>query len=335
MLIDSARVIVRAGKGGDGRVSFRREKYIPKGGPDGGNGGKGGDVYLRGVNDIRLLKKFREKTLLTGEDGENGMEAKKTGKNGNDMTLLVPLGTRVVVRPGYTVLDILDADKQYCIARGGKGGKGNWVFRSATNQTPRFAEKGRTGEEVQLTFELRLIADIGLIGLPNVGKSSLLNALTSAHARVADYHFTTLEPNLGTFTTLEEYEHNYIIADIPGLIEGASTGKGLGFHFLKHVARTRILAHCIACDNKDPQKDYATVRNELGAYDPLLLQRPEVIICTKSDLLDEMSPEKRKLFLKQMKRISKNVFFVSILDDSSLNTLAVKLTSLISKSGGN
>lgn len=318
MLIDTAHITVKAGNGGDGRVSFRREKFIPKGGPDGGNGGKGGNVYIQGRNDIRLLKKYRAKTRITADDGDNGQENKKTGKNGRDTTLLVPLGTRVTIHPYNIVLDIIEEEKPYRIASGGKGGKGNWEFRSATNQTPREAEKGRLGETVQLTFELRLIADVGLMGLPNVGKSSLLNALTQAHARVADYHFTTLEPNLGTF-------QKYIIADIPGLIEGASNGKGLGFQFLKHISRTRLLVHCIACDSTDPQHDYDTVQRELQTYDVYLLERPQIILCTKSDLLMEMSEAEKKLFIEKVRSLSPNVLFVSILDDESVSTLTQAL----------
>ncbi|MCR4329410.1 MAG: GTPase ObgE [Candidatus Roizmanbacteria bacterium] len=318
MLIDTAHITVKAGDGGDGRVSFRREKYIPKGGPDGGNGGKGGNVYIQGRNDIRLLKKYRAKTRIDADDGDNGQENKKTGKNGRDTTLLVPLGTRVIIHPYNIVLDIVEEEKPYRIASGGKGGKGNWEFRSATNQTPREAEKGRLGETVQLVFELRLIADIGLMGLPNVGKSSLLNVLTQAHARVADYHFTTLEPNLGTF-------QKYIIADIPGLIEGASNGKGLGFQFLKHISRTRLLVHCIACDSPDPKRDYDTVQRELQTYDIDLLERPQIILCTKSDLLPEMSNAQKKQFMKKIRSLASDVLFVSILDDESIDTLTQTL----------
>ena len=318
MLIDTAHITVKAGNGGNGKVSFRREKFIPKGGPDGGNGGWGGNVYIQGKNDIRLLKKFRAKTVIAADNGNDGEDSNKTGKNGKNTTLLVPLGTRVHIQPYNMILDIIEEEKPYRIASGGKGGRGNWEFRSAINQTPLTAEKGRLGETVHLSFELRLIADIGLMGLPNVGKSSLLNALTQANAKVADYHFTTLEPNLGTF-------QKYIIADIPGLIEGASHGKGLGFQFLKHISRTRLLVHCISCDSTDPLHDYNTVRNELTTYDNELLKRPQILLCTKSDLLEEMTSAEKKSFMKKINEISPEVVFVSILDNNSIETLTQTL----------
>jgi len=324
MLIDTAHITVKAGDGGNGRVSFRREKFVPKGGPDGGNGGKGGSVFIQGRNDIRLLKRYRAKTRITADKGDDGQENKKTGKNGRDTTILVPLGTRVTIHPYNIVLDIIEEEKPYRIASGGKGGKGNWEFRSATNQTPLEAEKGRLGETVRLSFELRLIADVGLIGLPNVGKSSLLNVLTQAHARVADYHFTTLEPNLGTF-------QKHIIADIPGLIEGASSGKGLGFQFLKHIARTRLLVHCIGCDSTDPQRDYNTVRNELETYDHELMTRPQLILCTKSDLLLDMTSGQKKIFMRKIHSLSTDVLYVSILDDDSVRALAQTLTTKLTQ----
>ncbi len=311
MLIDKVQVHVVGGHGGEGAVSFRREKFIPKGGPDGGNGADGGDVYAIGVNNIRLLRKFREIPMVKGIPGGKGGAEKCTGKNGDDLVVKVPLGTRITNLRTNDYFDVLNDSERYLLARGGRGGKGNWEFRSATNQTPLQFETGQPGQDRLYEFELMMIADVGLIGLPNVGKSSLLNALTNANAQVANYHFTTLEPNLGTLGRL-------IIADIPGLIEGASTGKGLGVHFLKHVARTKLLVHCVSCQSVDPIQDYKTIRNEMETFNKELMDIPEIIAFTQSDTLDEVQ---KKAFIKTVKKLSPKPLFLSIIDDDSMKVL--------------
>ncbi len=311
MLVDKVQIKVVAGRGGNGSASFRREKYVPKGGPDGGNGGKGGDVYISGLNDIRLLRKFREKPLIKAEDGTGGGQRKKSGKNAPDTVIKVPYGTLITNLKTGENFEVMDSRELHLLARGGSGGRGNWEFRSATNQAPTYAEPGKPGEEADYILELRLIADIGLIGLPNAGKSTLLNVLTSAHAKVANYPFTTLEPNLGTFG-----EH--IVADIPGLIEGASQGKGLGIRFLRHVERTKLLVHCLSCESADPIKDYQVIRKEIGEYNQKILERPEVVVFTKYDVLDGPA---LKEFVKKTRTITPEPILISVLDDNSIARL--------------
>ncbi len=311
MLIDNVKVTVEGGKGGNGCVSFHREKFVPKGGPDGGNGGEGGNVYVIGQNNIYLLKKFREQPLVRAESGQPGAKNKKHGANAADLIIKVPYGTRITNIFDNSQIEILDESSRFLLAKGGKGGWGNWEFRSATNQTPREFEPGRPGQTCKYIFELQLIADIGLIGLPNAGKSTLLNALTSAHAKIADYPFTTLEPNLGAFD-------KYVIADIPGLIEGAHFGKGLGIRFLRHVERTKLLVHCLSCESTQPLKDYQIVRNELIAYNPRLADLPELLLLTKADALDQKAQNQLiKLFKKQ----GLKPLLVSVLIDKSLEDL--------------
>jgi GTP-binding protein len=319
MLVDSIKVEVRGGKGGAGCVSFRREKFIPRGGPDGGNGGWGGSVYVIGENNPYLLKKFRECPLIKAEPGKPGGTNKKYGANAPDTIIKVPFGTRITRLVDGAVLEILDKKKKYLLAKGAIGGRGNYEFKSATNQTPRFAEPGRIGEILNYQFDLMLIADVGLIGLPNAGKSTLLNALTDADAKVAPYPFTTLEPNLGPLG-------DYIIADIPGLIEGASTGKGLGFQFLRHVERTRLLVHCLSVENPDPQKTYQGIRKELDSYSEKLSALPELVIFTKIDLLEE---KELKKFQTKFKKLFPKSLFLTVLVDEQIATLRQTLLSLL------
>lgn len=319
MLVDQVKVTVEAGSGGSGCVSFHREKYVPKGGPDGGNGGDGGNVYVEGINNIYLLKKFREQPYIKADNGGPGQKNKKHGANAPDLIIKVPFGTRITNLNNNSQIEILDGSSRFLLAKGGYGGRGNWEFRSATNQTPLQFEKGRPGQIVPYLFELQLIADIGLIGLPNAGKSTLLNALTEAKAKTADYPFTTLEPNLGVL-------ENLIIADIPGLIEGAHTGKGLGIQFLRHVERTKVLVHCLSCQSSNPVKDYQIIRQELEAYNPLLLKRPELLLLTKTDVLStqELTALKTKL-----KKQGLSPLPISVLDDNSLHTLKNEVKNLI------
>jgi GTP-binding protein len=286
-MIDKAVIIIKAGNGGDGAVSFRREKFVPKGGPDGGDGGNGGDVYLQTDENVNTLIDFHYLKHYEAEDGKRGMGAKKSGHAGEDIIIKVPVGTTV-----NGEIDLNLPKTKYLIARGGKGGKGNWRFRSSTNTTPREAEDGTPGEEKELVLELKLIADVGLIGMPNAGKSTLLSVLTKARPKIADYPFTTLEPNLGVMADLKT---SVVIADIPGLIEGASEGRGLGDEFLRHVERTKVLLHLIAPDLMKITKtmpeiiweNYQTIRAELGGYDKELLSKKEIVVLTQIDLLSE------------------------------------------------
>jgi GTP-binding protein len=319
MLVDEVQIKLKAGDGGDGKVNFHREKFVPKGGPDGGDGGKGGDVYLVGVNDISALNQFRHKKEFEAEDGKPGGVNRKTGKDGEDLFINLPVGTVVTDINTQETWEIVQPEEQILIAKGGKGGRGNWHFKSATHQTPLEFEEGKPGEERELFLELRLIADIGFIGFPSVGKSSLLNELTAASVKTAEYHFTTLEPNLGAMDHL-------ILADIPGLIEGASIGRGLGFKFLRHIKRTKVLAHVISAQTISPLKDYEIIRKELGDYDPELLQKPEIILINKSDLVSEEEIKKIKAELKSTKR---EIFVTSIHDWESIQTLKERLAKSI------
>jgi len=279
MLIDEVRITVKAGDGGDGRVSFYNDAFRPKGGPDGGIGGDGGSVYFEAVSDVTKLNQFRHAKVYAAQRGEQGGKNNCTGHNGEDLNIEVPVGTLVNYDNGTSV-ELTQIGQKVLIARGGSGGRGNFCFKSSTNQTPKEKELGFRTQPKKLFLQLKLIAQVGLIGLPNAGKTSLLNELTSANAKVANYAFTTLEPNLGVMKS------GLIIADIPGLIEGAADGKGLGDRFLKHVERTSLLIHCIAADSADPKKDYQTVRQELANYSSTLAKKPEIIVLTKTDTLE-------------------------------------------------
>jgi len=325
MLVDEVEIKIRAGKGGDGRVSFRREKYVPKGGPDGGDGGDGGDVYFVGVEDITALRRFRYQKEFSAENGENGSAKLKTGTSGKDLEINVPVGTVIRVLGTERSWEIKKIGEKILLAKGGKGGRGNWHFKSATHQTPREFEEGGSGQEKDLFLELRLIADVGLIGLPSVGKSSLLNELTKAHAKVASYNFTTLEPSLGVM------ENGLIIADLPGLIEGAHEGKGLGIKFLKHIERTKVLLHCVGADSSTLLKDYETIRKELGEFDKKLLERPEIILVTKSDLVSGAEMKKMVIRLRQGFGETKEILVCSIYDYESIEKLKEKLKDYFSE----
>lgn len=283
MFVDTAAVYVKAGDGGNGAVSFRHEIYVDKGGPDGGDGGKGGDVIFVADANTNTLVDFRFKPELRAEKGEPGAKRKRHGKKGSDLIVAVPTGT-VVKNGKKTIADFTEVGQKAVIARGGDGGFGNAHFKSSTRQAPRIAEKGEAGEEFELNLELKLIADVGLVGLPNAGKSTFLATVSNARPEIADYEFTTLNPHLGV---ADIDDTTLLIADIPGLIEGASEGKGLGHEFLRHVERTGVLLHLVDAYSEDIVKAYQTIRTELKQHDKALAKRPEVVAITKTEGLDQ------------------------------------------------
>ena len=317
MLIDDIRIKIKAGDGGDGIVHFYSDRWRPKGGPDGGDGGKGGDIYAQAVSDFSKLSQFRHTKEFSAENGKNGGAKQSTGRGGDDLTLEFPVGSIIRYDNGTTI-ELAYVGQKEILAKGGKGGIGNYRYRSATNQAPTEFKAGEKKDWRNLHIQLKLIADIGLIGLPNTGKTSLLNELTSASAKVANYAFTTLEPNLGVT------KGNHIIADIPGLIEGASLGKGLGVKFLQHIERTRFLIHCISCESDDIARDYQIIRHELSSYSSKLDKKHEIIILTKSDLVSD--PKK----LQQMKKSINAKLTVSIIDEASIKALNDLIALLLS-----
>lgn len=283
MFLDQAVIIVRAGKGGDGVVHFRREKYVPFGGPDGGDGGKGGDVYLEVVPTLNTLSSFRHKSRFQAQDGVRGGKQNMTGRSGDDLFIKVPPGTIVYDdETGETLGDLTQAEQRMLVAKGGRGGRGNARFTSSRNQAPRQAERGEPAQERQLRLELKLIADIGIVGVPNAGKSTLLASVSNAKPKIAPYPFTTLEPNLGV-SELDD-ETTLVLADIPGLIEGAHMGLGLGHDFLRHIQRTRVLIHLLDGLAEDPLLDLAQINSELALFDPDLAEKPQIVALNKIDL---------------------------------------------------
>lgn len=288
MFIDVAKIYVKGGKGGDGVVAWRREKYEPSGGPYGGDGGRGGSIILKADEGIRTLMDFRYKRSYSGENGENGRTKKQYGKDGTDIILKVPVGTLVKDEESDKVIaDLKESGQTFVIAKGGRGGRGNARFATATRQAPGFAEAGTKGEERHVVLELKLLADVGLIGFPNVGKSTILSILSAAKPKIANYHFTTLKPNLGVVFIGEE--KSFVIADIPGLIEGASEGAGLGHNFLKHIERTRVLVHVLdasGSEGRDPIEDFHTINEELFNYNEKLRNKPQIIVANKMDVME-------------------------------------------------
>src|SRR5688572_18777707 len=285
MFLDEVSITVRAGDGGDGAATFRREAHVPRGGPDGGDGGRGGSVYLRVDAGQTTLRDFRYAHHFRATPGGRGTGSRRHGKSGEDVYLTVPPGTAVYEdESGALIADLVAAGQEVLVARAGRGGLGNVHFKSSTHQAPKHAQKGEPGEERWLRLELRLIADVGLVGLPNAGKSTILAALTAATPKIADYPFTTLEPNLGVMDLGDEDERRPTIADVPGLIEGASTGAGLGHAFLRHVERTRVLVHLVDGASRDPAWDHEVIRDELRLHDAALLEKPFLIAFNKIDL---------------------------------------------------
>lgn len=328
MFIDEAEIEVKSGRGGDGMVHFRREKYVPRGGPDGGDGGRGGDVVLEVRPTLNTLAAFRHTTRYAAEDGKGGGSQNRTGRGAEDLVIPVPPGTVVYdAATGDLLGDLTRPGQRLAVCKGGRGGRGNTHFKSSINQVPRTAERGEPGEEKRLRLELKLIADIGIVGVPNAGKSTLLSALTNARPKIADYPFTTIEPNLG-IANLDE-ETTVILADIPGLIEGASHGAGLGFEFLRHVARTRVLIHLLDGLSTDPLADYAQINAEMALFDPRLRQKPQIVAVNKAD-----QPEVQERWAgwkKQFKKQKVDVVLISALARTGVRELLQKAATLLAK----
>lgn len=320
MLIDDIVILIKAGDGGNGSVSFMRNARTARGGPDGGNGGNGGSVFFQGSTDIFDLGEFRYKKKIYAENGIPGKKQNLYGRNGENIIIRIPLGTRITQATGATY-EITDIITQVVLAVGGKGGRGNNEFKSATNQAPMQAEDGTRGEEKVVHLELRLIAQVGFIGFPNAGKSSLLQVLTNANPKIGNYPFTTLEPNLGVMDGI-------VLGDIPGLMEGASKGKGLGITFLKHVEKTELLIHCIDSSIEDVVKAYKTVRNEFKEYDETLIAKPEIILLTKIDLSDVKTLEKN---INKLKKFNKKVLTISIYNEKNIGDFKKFLKEKLSK----
>ena len=319
--VDELTVKIKAGKGGDGVVRFRHEKGREFMGPSGGNGGNGGDVYVVGVRDSGLLFKYRHEDIFEAEDGENGRDSSEFGAGGEDLEIKFPVGSVITNKETGETVELLENGQKVMILKGGRGGFGNEHFKGSTNQTPEQSTDGKVGEEAEFYIELSLIADVGFIGLPNAGKSSLLNSLTHAKAKVGNFNFTTLDPNLGDL-------YGVILADIPGLIEGAADGKGLGHKFLRHVSRTKMLVHVLSLEFDEIETNYEIVRKELFAYDESISEKEEIIVLTKSDLVsDEVLERNKKIFEDK----GKKVFAVSIIDEVSLKLLSDFLVQKVKK----
>lgn len=310
MFVDRAEIIITSGKGGDGAVTFRREPYVPEGGSDGGDGGDGGNIIFVADSNLRTLMDFKYKRKYEAENGQNGMRRKKYGKRGRDLEIKVPIGTMIIDKEsGLLMKDMADKGDRLVAAKGGKGGKGNVHFKNSIRQAPNFAEAGELPKERTVILELKLIADVGLVGFPNVGKSTLLSVSTSARPKVANYHFTTIDPNLGV---VDMYDKSFVMADIAGIIEGAHEGMGLGLKFLKHIERTKVLIHVVdisGSEGRDPIDDYKKIIEELGQYDEKLLSKPMLVAANKIDAAcDE---ERLENFVKFVEADGKRVFKIS------------------------
>ena len=309
MFVDEVVLSVIAGSGGDGCTAFRREKYVEMGGPFGGNGGKGSDIIFKVDEGLHTLLDLRYQKQIKGSKGENGKGKNQHGKNSPDVIVKVPLGTVVTdMDTGLIVCDLKKKDDSFIVAKGGRGGRGNTAFKTQTNTAPDFSENGEPGEERTLKVEVKMLADVGLVGLPSVGKSTIISSISRSKPKIAAYHFTTLSPNLGVTKTDDNY--SYVVADLPGLIEGASHGEGLGDKFLRHIERTKVIAHVIdmaSVEGRDPYEDYILINNELNEFNPKLLKKPMIIIANKMDLED--SKENLKKFKEKVK--DKEIFEVS------------------------
>lgn len=327
MFVDSATVTVYAGKGGNGAVSFRKEKFVDKGGPDGGDGGRGGDVVFVASENVNTLVSFRFKPELKAEDGQAGSKRRRHGKNGDNTIVKVPVGT-IITRNGEQLVDLAVSGQSAVVAKGGDGGFGNAHFKSSTRQAPRVAEIGEKGDSFEAKLELKLIADVGLLGFPNAGKSTFLSVVSNAKPEIADYEFTTLTPNLGV---ADVGERSLLIADIPGIIEGASKGKGLGDAFLKHVERTAVLLHLIDAYRDDVAGAYQTIRGELQQYSQSLVERPEIVALTKTEGLDDELVQMQLDELKKVVPKGTSLFAISSTARTNLEPLLKQLSAIVSE----
>lgn len=327
MFVDKVKIYVKAGNGGDGAVSFHREKYVATGGPDGGDGGDGGSIILVADKNVTTLIDFRYSRHFRAEDGVNGSGGLCMGKRGADLTVKVPAGTVVKdAENGRIIVDMYEDGSKYVLLKGGKGGKGNAKFSTATRRTPAFSQKGVKTKEYAIILELKTIADVGLVGFPNVGKSTLLSVISAAKPKIANYHFTTLSPNLGI---VKMYDDSFVVADIPGLIEGASAGAGLGHDFLRHIERVRLIVHVVdlsGSEGRNPIEDYNTINNELSTYSPKLIGLPQIVVVNKMDLVND-----DKVLSEFSKAIGKEVYPVSALNRSGVKELMDKVYSTLSE----
>ncbi|HLR52849.1 MAG TPA: GTPase ObgE [Candidatus Avamphibacillus sp.] len=328
MFIDQASVYVKAGDGGNGLVAYRREKYVPKGGPAGGDGGDGGDVIFKVDEGLNTLMDFRYNRHFKAKRGENGMSQNQHGKNAEPLIISVPPGTIVVDEDTKQVIaDLTTHEQEAVIAKGGRGGRGNSRFQSPRNPAPAFAENGEPGEDKNIKVELNLIADVGLVGFPSVGKSTLLSVVTAAKPKIADYHFTTLVPNLGVVDTSDH--RSFVMADLPGLIEGAHAGVGLGYQFLRHIERTRVIVHVIdmaAIEGRDPYGDYLTINQELKEYDEKLMKRPQIVVANKMDMPG--AEENLKLFKRKLGE-DVSLYPISTITKDGLKNLLLAIANLL------
>lgn len=331
MFVDKARIFLKAGKGGNGAVSFRREKYVPAGGPDGGDGGRGGNVVFIVDEGLRTLMDFRYKSKYEADSGEKGMRKNRFGKDADDLVLRIPPGTIVKdEESGIVIADLTEGGQRAIIAKGGKGGKGNVHYKTSTRQAPNFAESGDYGEERWVILELKLLADVGLVGFPNVGKSTLLSVVTKATPKIANYHFTTITPNLGVVNAIDG--KSFVLADIPGLIEGAHEGVGLGHEFLRHIERTKLLIHVVdisRIEGRNPLDDFEKINNELEKFNDKLASRQQVIAANKIDLLE--NKEDFTEFEKAMNERGYKVFPISAATNDGLRELMLYTTELLDK----
>ncbi len=328
MFIDEVKIMVQSGKGGDGAVHFRREKYVPRGGPDGGDGGKGGDIILVVTRHINTLYAFQHKRIFRAQPGGNGSKSNSSGKSGQDLEIKVPAGTIVYDDDtGDVIGDLVEPDQRLVVCQGGRGGRGNSHFATAHNQAPRIGERGEPGQERNLRLELKLIADIGIVGVPNAGKSTFLSAVTNAKPKIASYPFTTLQPNLGV-ANLDE-STTLVLADIPGLIEGAHAGVGLGHDFLRHIQRTRVLIHLLDGLAEDPLADFAQINSELALFDEDLADKPQVVALNKADLPEVQArwPE----IEKKLKKRGVTPFLISAVAGENVRNLLYKAAQLLAE----
>ncbi|MFA5408802.1 MAG: GTPase ObgE [Bacilli bacterium] len=328
MFVDEVTIKLEAGKGGDGCTAFRREKYVPNGGPDGGNGGRGSDIIFRADEGLRTLLDLRYKSIIKGHKGENGSGKSQNGKGAEDVLVKVPVGTIIKdADTGLIIADLTHKGDEVIVAKGGRGGRGNRAFATASRPAPDISEKGEPGELKTLKVELKLLADVGLVGMPSVGKSTILSMISASKPKIAAYHFTTLAPNLGVVKTIDN--RSFVVADLPGLIEGASLGEGLGDRFLRHIERTKVIAHIIdmsAYEGRDPYEDYVTINNELKSYNASLLERPQIVIANKMDL--EGAKEQLAIFKE---KVNVPIYEISAIQNVGLDRVLMALADLLDK----